>query len=447
MTVHDRRRTTLLALAALMLPVQTLWSQDTTRVQSLTLGDAARLAAKQSATAVAARERTAQAEARITEARADLLPNLSAYAQPAGRTVNTATFGFEFPGFNPNGEILGPVNTLDFRARASQTIFDFAAIGRVRSARTTAVASAADATNFAEEAASLAAMAYLRRQRAEAQIGARAADSVLADSLLTIASDQVSAGVGVALDVTRAQSQVALTRAQLIAARSERDRSQLELLRTLNLPLDTPLELTDSLGVVALPDSLTDERAAIDRALRTRPDLRAADEELRASEQSVSAIKAERYPSLSAYGDYGAIGISASHLLGTYTWNVSLNLPILDGFRREGRIEQQKAASREIEVRLRDLHQQAAIEVRGALLDLASARLQVEAARERLRLDQQSYAQAQERFRAGVAGSTDVISTSLSLNASRSALVEALTSFQSARVALVRAEGTVTSLP
>ena len=42
MTVHDRRRTTLLALAALMLPVQTLWSQDTTRVQPLTLGDAAR---------------------------------------------------------------------------------------------------------------------------------------------------------------------------------------------------------------------------------------------------------------------------------------------------------------------------------------------------------------------------------------------------------------------
>ena len=69
------------------------------------------------------------------------------------------------------------------------------------------------------------------------------------------------------------------------------------------------------------------------------------------------------------------------------------------------------------------------------------ARLQVEAARERLRLDQQSYAQAQERFRAGVAGSTDVISTSLSLNASRSSLVDALTSFQSARVALVRAEG------
>ncbi len=352
----------------------------------------------------------------------------------------------EEPFLDPNGEIIGPIGLWDARARASQTLFDLGAIGRVRSARALAAASDADAANVAEQAASTAARAYLRVQRAQGQLAARLADSVLADSLLSIARDQLEAGVGVALDVTRARSQAAAIRAQLIAARNERSQAELELLRTLGLPLDATVRLADPLDAPA-GEPLPDESAAIDRALRTRPDLRAADEQLRAAQRSVSATRAERLPSLSAFGDGGTIGKSTDHLLGTYQWGIQLSLPIFDGLRREGRIEEQRAQARELEVRRQDLRQQAAIEVRGALLDLASAREQVDASRERLRLAEQELAQAQERFRAGVAGNADVITASLGLNASRTQLVDALTGYQAARVALARAQGIVTELP
>ena len=43
---------------------------------SLSLGDAARLASKQNAAAVAARYRAEQADARVTQRRADLLPKV-----------------------------------------------------------------------------------------------------------------------------------------------------------------------------------------------------------------------------------------------------------------------------------------------------------------------------------------------------------------------------------
>ena len=52
------------------------------------------------------------------------------------------------------------------------------------------------------------------------------------------------------------------------------------------------------------------------------------------------------------------------------------------------------------------------VDVRGALLDLASAREQVDAARERQRLAEQEVQQARDRFRAGVAGNADVITAS-----------------------------------
>ena len=438
-------------LAALLLAASsaTAAAQDSLGAapRALSLGDAARLAARQSALAEAARYRADEATARVRQARAGLLPDVSASASDGQRTFNTASFGLPLPGFDPQGEVIGPVRTADFRGRVSAPIVNLPAIQRVRSARTAARASSADAANSAEQAAQLASAAYLRALRADEVVRARTADSSLAADLLGIAQNQLAAGVGVGLDVTRARAQLSTVRSQLIAARGERDRSRLELQRTLGLPLDAAVTLTDSLGGLAQVDTVQDERAAIERALRQRPDVRAAEEQVTAARQQVSAIRAERLPTVGVFGDDGATSNSYSHLLNTYTYGVQVSLPIFDGFRREGRVEEQSAVTRELDVRRRDLRQQAAIEVRGALLDLRTARQQVDAARERLALAEQEVTQARDRFRAGVAGNADIISASLALNGSRNGLIDALTSYQNARVSFARATGSVTELP
>jgi len=120
---------------------------------------------------------------------------------------------------------------------------------------------------------------------------------------------------------------------------------------------------------------------------------------------------------------------------------VQLSVPLFDGFRREGRVEEQTALHREVDVRRRDLREQASVEVRTALLDLASAREAVAAARERVTLAEQEVSQASERFRAGVSGNADVFTASISLNGARTQVVDALASFQTARIALARAQG------
>jgi outer membrane protein len=435
----------ILLTLALLASASAVRAQDSVLTHPLTLGDAARIGARQNAQAIQARYRTAQANARIRQSRSDLLPSVTGFAAENGRSYNSATFGIDFPGFDPAGEVIGPVNIFDVRGKITETFLDFGAIQRLKSARTTARAFGATAANEAEISAQNAANAYLRAQRADAQLSARQADSVLADSLLSIAREELRAGVGVALDVTRAQSQFATVRAQLIVARNERDRAKLDLLRSLGQPLTANVSLADSLSGLVIRDTTIEESAAIVLAMRSRPDLRAADEQIRAAEQEVTAIKAERLPTLSAFGDYGYIG--KDRLLGTYDWGVQVSIPIFDGLRREGRIEEAKAMASEIDVRRRDLRQQAAIEVRGALLDLASAREEADAVREALRLAQQEVSQAQERFRAGVAGNADVITASLSLNSARTQAVDALSGYQSAKVALARAVGSVTALP
>ena len=418
--------------------------------QRLSLGQAARMAAAQSATVEGAGYRVQEAQARVNEARASRLPQVSFSPNWSSHTINSASFGFNFPApagekplLDPKGQVIGPVKQWDFRGSVSQSLYDPASQERVRAARANVTAASADVRTIAEDAATNAAAAYVRAQRSDATVQARIADSVLARELLGIAQDQLEAGVGVGLDVTRAQSQSAAARAQLIAARNERNRSRLDLLRALNLPLDTPLELTDSLS--SMPQDVATVDAAVAAALRERPEMRAAEAQLAAAQQQASAIRATRLPTVSAFANDGPNGF-IDNLLNTYTYGVQLSVPIFEGGRRNAQTQEQEAVAREIDVRRRDLRQQIEADVRGALLDLASAREQVDAARERERLAELEVQQARDRFRAGVAGNADVATASQTLNNARTAVIDALTQYQAARVSLARAEGNVTQL-
>jgi outer membrane protein TolC len=251
----------------------------------------------------------------------------------------------------------------------------------------------------------------------------------------------------VALDVTRAEAQLAEARSDLIGARRDRDLGRLALLRRLSLPLDVEVRPTDQLDGAGLTESVPSADSAVARALGGRPDVRAASEGSGAARDRLSAIHAEALPSVAVFGDEGVTGPAWAHLLRTYEYGVKVTVPLFDGLRRSARAGEQAAMVREAEARERDARQQAEAEVRGALLDVSSGREQVAAARERLRLADQEYAEARERFRTGVSGNADVVQASSSLNRARTRLVDALANLQTARVALARAQGAVTTLP
>jgi len=420
---------------------------------TLTLGGAARMAVQQSGGTAIARTRIEQAEARVRQARSALLPTLSAGSSALEHNQNTATFGFSFrdpqgkPVFNPDGQVLPAYQVVDLRARAQASLIDLSVMAKLHAMRSQVGVAEAEDVGAGDQAGALAAAAYVRAARADAALGARVADSTLASELVGIASDQVKAGVGVALDVTRARSQLAASRAQLISARNERDRAGLELRRVIGLAPGTELVLADSLMALPFDGVVPSAEEATRVALSRRADIRSAVAQKRASEQTADATRLERYPTMGVFGDQGAIGGSVSHMLNTYQVGVQLSVPVFDGFRRAGRVQEQQAQVMEADARRRDLEAQASIDVRGALLDLASAREMLVAAEERMALSQQELLQARERFTAGVSGNADVITASLGINAARMLQVDARAAVQTARVMLARAQGAVVDLP
>ena len=421
------------------------------RTIRLSLGEAVRLAAKQNASVEGARTRVEAAQARVTQRRSDLLPTVSAALVERGSTTNSATFPIEFPTapgqptlFDRNGSILGPVNVFDARARVSQNLFDPAGHRRVESARTGVAAANADVANVADLAATSAANAYLAVLRADAVYTARVADSTLAAELLGIAQDQLRAGTGIALDVTRARSQLTGARSQLIVARNERARTRVDLARALGMPL-VRIELSDSLASLPATGGLS-EAAALDAAAHNRKDLQSLDFQAKGARQQAASIRGERLPTIGIFADQGLSQRNGRSYLPTYDWGIQLSLPIFDGFRREGRVAEQVSVARDLEIRARDLRAQVEADVRTATLNLRSSQELVAAARERLSLAEQEVAQARERFQAGVSGNADVITASITLNGARTQLVDALTSYHASRVALARAQGSIATL-
>src|SRR5262249_46607521 len=152
-----------------------------------------------------AREAIRQAEARALQARADLLPDVSASIGQQSQTRSLTAFGlrdgtlpkaFDLPG------VVGPFNSFDARGTASQKIFDLSSIRRYQSARTGTQAAQEDSESAKDEIAAQVVRAYLVGVRAQAIVETAQANVELSEALLRLAKSQKEAGTGTGIDIT-----------------------------------------------------------------------------------------------------------------------------------------------------------------------------------------------------------------------------------------------------
>ncbi len=362
---------------------------------------------------------------------------MSAGASYRRQTLNLDEFGIAFA----NG-VTDPFDLFNLQVRASQSIADPAAWARLRAAKDSAVASGLDTRNAGALAGAAAGVAWLRVFAAEETVRAREADSITAVGLLDQSRRLLEAGVTAAIDLTRTEVTFGAFRSQLSVARNARDRARLDLARALDLPPGVPIAIagrSDSLGLPIFANA----DSAVAFALRNRPDLAAEQKRLDVLGEGRKAIRAENLPSLGATGYWQKSGRELSDLESSWQVQVGLNIPILDGFRRQYRSGEQAARIEAQGIRVHDLSSQIEADARQALLDLASAEEQVAIARERQALAEQELRQAQDRFSAGVAGSLETSNAQLSLTAARDAAIQARVAWGVARVLAWRALGMI----
>jgi outer membrane protein len=410
----------------------------------LTLEQAVKLALKQNPTAQIAILQAAQAEQDKDIARADLLPQANFNLQQQWERVNLeAQFGgtLPFPGIPRS---IGPFGIFSTGVGFNGPLFDLALFRRYQAAHRVENATRQNSLSTREQVILLVVSQYIGSLRAEANVEASKSRVDLAQALYDQAGDLQKEGVGTGIDTLRANVELQNERQRLIEAVNDRETSLFALSRLLNLDAGQKIELADSLNFYETPQP--DVQESITEALGQRPEWKALEQEIQAQEYSKKAASEERLPSVHYSGNWSQLGTSPGTVMPVYSYAGSISVPLFTGGKIHAEMVKADLEIQKLGQQQADLRNQIALDVKTALLNLESARSEVQVANLGVQLAKQEVGQAQDRFKAGVANNIEVIQAQDSLARANDNQIAALYRFNQARADYARAIGQMEKL-
>ena len=408
-----------------------------TQVLRLTLDQAVGLALKQNPTAQIAVLTAAQSVQDRNIARAALLPQAELEVSDSARRQNIqAGFGGRIPGVPQH---TGPFQVFTAGPTFGTPVFDLTLFRRYQAARDTADASRANSLSTREQVILLVVSQYIGTLRGVANVEASHSRVDLAQALYDQAADLQKEGVGTGIDTLRANVELQNEKQRLIVAEADRETSLYALSRLLNLDPRQPLELADALSFFDTPQP--EVESSIEGALAERQEWKALASQVKAAQFEKRASQDSRLPSLRFDGNWAYQGISSTTGIPTYNYQVSAKMPLFTSGRIHAEIVRADLEIRKLEQQQDDLRNQIALDVKTALLNLRSARNEVQVANLGVQLSKEEVDQARDRFKAGVANNIEVISAQDSLSRANDNQIAALYRFNQARADLARATG------
>jgi outer membrane protein TolC len=410
-------------------------------VLHLSLQDAISRGLKQNLGALLASQDVRAARGTRWQQLSSLLPNVNTTSYAQSSQVDLAEFGFtfNFPGITiPT--VVGPFEYFDSRAAVTQTVFDWKAINNVHAATEGVKAAESSYKDARDLVVQAVGYMYFQTIADEARIDTAQAQVNTAQALFNQATDQVNAGTSPAIDALRAHVELQSRQQQLIQAKNGFAIRKLSLARVIGLAPGQEFDLTDKSLYQPFTGVSLDE--ALKRAYATRADYQAVLADVRAAEYSRKAAVAGYYPSLAVNADYGLAGTIpglATH--GVYDARGTLTIPIFQGERVRGDVLEADARLKQARDRAEDLRAQIDADVRTALFNVQSAEQLVAVSQSNIGLAEQTLAQSQDRFRAGVTDTVEVVQAQEAVASAHENYISSLYQDNYAKISLARALG------
>lgn len=179
----------------------------------------------------------------------------------------------------------------------------------------------------------------------------------------------------------------------------------------------------------------------------SRPERRALDQRLQAARERELAVRATGKPQLFVGGGYDyarpnpRIFPRADRWDTSWDASVNLSWTLWDGGRRAAEQSDAAAAARALSARIVELDRQVVFEVQMRRLEVASSRAAIDAAQEGIDAAVEARRVVGERYRAGVATSTDVLDAEVAVLQAELDRTRAVASVRLAEARLARASG------
>jgi len=246
-----------------------------------------------------------------------------------------------------------------------------------------------------------------------------------AESIVKQAEARVQSGVAVEADLLRGQVYLASARQREIETRGQLEMARSRLNRLMGAPMGSPLgetaELKPASIAVAAEEALKAEQS------KRRPDYQRLTAELRQAELEVRSSQSEYLPTVGAFASWEMDNPSLTDYGGNnWTAGVSLRWNLFAGGADSARL---RAARQRLEAKKRQvsaMESAMALEIHNAVVQFRSAEQQVEAAQTGEAQSEEGLRILKNRYEAGLATMTDVLSAESQRAAARAMLSEAI---------------------
>jgi outer membrane protein TolC len=355
----------------------------------------------------------AVAEAQLAQAWGAARPQVSltaSYVRLQDRSTESFTVGNPFSGVPPTITItLPPPDPSVLAARIAVTMPLYTG-GRLESHVRLAEANVRGARIFVERLGRrvvfAAQQAYLQVLLAQESFTAAQRGVAQAEESLRVARARREAGTAPEFDVLRAAVAVAAARQELVRAQTAAQTAQSELNALLNLPLDTALELTDTLEPRPVAGTL---EALTARALGARPELAELRARVDAARAGLELATSGGRPNVAIAAGYDATGnFNAS--AGSWSVTLAVSLPLFDGGVTVARIREARLRLEQLAVLEAQTKQRIELEVQRGWLGLEQANAQLVTAAVAVAQGREAARIAGLRYEAGAGTVLDVLS-------------------------------------
>ncbi len=311
----------------------------------------------------------------------------------------------------------------------------------VSGARASAQASQADLASARLSAVGSLVAAYFQLREADAEIALLQEIDQAYQRSLQITRNRYEAGVAPASDVQQARTQLANAQADLATVRQNRARYEHAIAVLTGVPPGS-FSLPPATWVARVPQV---PAAVPSELLQRRPDIASAERAVAAANAQIGVQRAAYYPSLSLSASLGRSGSSVADLFNASgaLWSLGLSAAqtVFDGGAIAARVDEARAARDARAASYRQTVLTAFQGVEDQLTTIRALQTQEPLRQEAVTAARLTETQLQNRYRAGQASYTDVVTAQIAALTARRTLLQLQVSRQLAAAALVQALG------
>ncbi|HET6146227.1 MAG TPA: TolC family protein [Polyangia bacterium] len=432
----------LLSAAAWVLPAR---SAEPELPSTLTLDAALDIARRHQPDLRQAHANTEAAEARVDQARAGLLPQVSASASYArstnnvAPTVQTYTGGGGIGGGNPGRSSFDTVNSFRSSLSASQLLWDF---GQTTGRRDQARANA-DVQARNEKTAALIADLNVRAAFYTASTARGAVDAAketLANQNRHLEQIQafVDLGRSPPIDLLQAKVDQANAEVQLINAQNDYATARAVLNQTMGVESSIHYEVQQTISAPVEGES-SSLSTLVELAIAARPEIAALRDQQRAQELANRANRARYLPSLGLQANGSYNGLELDRLVWNLSAAVNLSWLIYDGGNVRGILREGAANLAALAAQIDSIRLQIRVEVEQAQLAVSAAKAALGASDRSLSNARARLDLAEVRYRTGVGNGIELSDAQLAATNAAFQKLQAQLRLDTARAQLTKA--------